>query len=488
MEAPISPIGRRLMASGNPLSNCIARCPNILTHNLSFCPENSFIGQTVTFFVKYVEGDVSVFRVKLQINQDGTLLFQLHHSRSGRVTFNATLVNDGDIDYGGKNKSTVTFNIDVLPLNIRPYFEVTPSISVIENGLSPQTIDSLWTKPGFAFDINPGGGKQERSQNLTFIATQVGGVLGLFTSVPVISEDGILHLELAQDAHGEARFSVILQDDGLAGVDDSGWQRSSHNDNTSDVHFFEITVLQLNNSPVFCLPSILHLVEGSREQIFRWIPVSAGASTTNCTDPRFHAYGQELEQNLTFTVFAEGNQVSDQNSESLSCDPFDYDHDLEYVRELSWFRINASGSLDVKAVNSGRTNVTFVSKDDGGVEHGGRNTRTQILLVIVQNDNDQPFFDFIFGDIALVYEGSFVPPLVATYISSGRFERPQQLLSFVIHVIDFCVSDCPNTSLGHGNTSKDTGASLTVVKPISCFEARMVRLRWIHQMARSSSH
>lgn len=212
-------------------------------------------------------------------------------------------------------------------------------------------------------------------------------------------------------------------------------------------------MLQLNNPPVFCLPSILHLIEGSRKQIVGWIPVSAGSSTTSCSDPHFNAYGQEREQNLTFAVFAEGNLLSDKNSEGLNCSPFDYDHDLEHVRENSWFRINSNGSLDVMAVNSGRTNVTITLDDDGGVEHGGRNTTTQILIVIVQDVNDQPFFDFFFGDVALIYEGTRTPPAVATNISSGRCERPYQLLSFNISILDFCVPDCPNTPLVNQESS-----------------------------------
>ena len=159
-----------------------------------------------------------------------------------------------------------------------------------------------------------------------------------------MSPDGTLHLELVQDKHGSASFSVYLVDDGVANrVDESGWARSSFNDNTSALHFFTINVLQLNNPPVFCLPSMLMLVEGQRKEIANWIPVSPGASTVNCSDPVFDPFGQEQEQKLTFTVFAGDDLLRDRNSRGLSCAPFDYDHvDVrddnsgpEHVRERS---------------------------------------------------------------------------------------------------------------------------------------------------------
>ena len=107
------------------------------------------------------------------------------------------------------------------------------SIKVIENGMLPRTPERKWSEAGFAFNINPGG-LGEEAQKLTFtIPTQVEGQVGLFEEV-VISPDGVLHLKLVKDAHGRTRFSVILVDDGSAVIDDSGWQRSLQNDNTSE--------------------------------------------------------------------------------------------------------------------------------------------------------------------------------------------------------------------------------------------------------------
>ena len=428
----------------------MSRCPNMTSRigSLSFCPQNATQGQQVTFFVQHLAGDIAIFQVEPTISWDGTLMYELKQFRTGRVTFNVTLVDNGGTEYGGINQSSSSFSIDVLPLNIRPYFDMPLALDVIENGMFPQTIERKWTESNFAFNINPGGGAADIGQNLTFVVTQVGGTHGLFATNPRISSEGTLFLELSQDYHGKVNLSVVLVDDGMAGVDKDGWDRSEHNDNTSDIHLVEINVIQLNNPPVFCLPDSLILVEGSREQIDGWIPVSPGASTLECTHPAFNPYGKERQQNLTFTVFAGGDLIRDKNSEGLDCAPFDYDHSLGHVREISWFRIYPNGSLDVNAVNSGQGNVSITLVDDGGIENGGVNTTTHRLLVIVQDVNDQPYFDFVYGGLVLVYEGIREPPAVATNISSGRCERPEQPLSFIISALDFCVPDCPGAPLG----------------------------------------
>ena len=57
-----------------------------------------------------------------------------------------------------------------------------------------------------------------------------------------------------------------------------------------------------------------------------------------------------------------------------------------------------------------------------------------------------------------VYESSVrpPPPPIVTNISSGRCERPQQKLSFIITVLDWCVGiDCSDTSLGESTDNND---------------------------------
>ena len=369
-------------------ASCFMRCPYTA---LTYCSEDQSIGQTVTFVLEQIDGDSDMFRLGPQIKPDGTLLYQLAQSRSGMVTFNATLIDDGGTDHGGINSSTVTFKIHVLNLNnLKPYFEIASRLDLFENSY---TNDSWWREPSFAFDISPGAGLNELGQNVTFILQQTGGIPNLLASLPTVSPDGTLLLELSTDLHGTANFSIKLVDDGEANrVDESGWKRSEQNDNTSDVHYFEIRVEQVNNAPVFCLPDYLPLLEGSRKQVPEWIPVSPGASTSNCTSPLFSAYGLERDQNLTFTVFTpEGDLLRDGPSNGLGCAPFDYDHDDvrddnsggEHIRETSWFRIDSHGSLDVLAATSGQINVTVVLQDDGGFLHGGRDSTTQHLLVQV---------------------------------------------------------------------------------------------------------
>jgi hypothetical protein len=538
-------------SQNNSSGQCmLSTCPKMISHTLSYCPQNSSIGQLVTFHVQHVGGDITLFSLLPQIDAQGTLKYHLYDFRSGKVNFTATLVDDGGTEFSGVDRSTVPFVINILPLNSKPNFDVKASIKVIENGMLPRTPERKWSEAGFAFNINPGG-LGEEAQKLTFtIPTQVEGQVGLFESV-VISPDGVLHLKLAKDAHGRARFSVILVDDGSAGIDDSGWQRSLQNDNTSDPMFFEIVVMQVswcllfntppvfclpalievneaipvvdgvlqppawiplapddmswtgvngglcasyalgganwnkcleqsacapctstcasecglvvgekglfNNPPYFCLPSSLHLVEGVRKQVEAWIPVSVGASTTNCYDTNFNAHDQERHQTVTFSVYADGNLLNNENSKGLGCAPFDYDYDFAQQVELSWFRIHANGSIDVLAINSGNATVTITIKDDGGSAGGGLDTTTQTLFVFVSPVNDQPFFNFVFGSgVSVIYENAREPFHVATNISSGRCERPKQLLSFVITVLDFCVPDCLGTPLMQDNPRNNT--------------------------------
>jgi hypothetical protein len=434
---------------------------------LEYCPgTEATIGQTATFFVQQIDGDLDIFRISPQINRDGTLLYQVAHSRSGRTTFTITLIDDGGIAHGGVNHSTQVLIIDVLNVNIRPYFEVSPSLDLVENANAgpiveialASTQDRRWTQHAFVYDINPGGGKHEEEQKLTFFIQQIGGMVGLLTDLPSISPNGTLALELSQDKHGTSLYSVYLVDDSLANrVDESGWARSEYNDNTSVTKEFEIRVEQLNNPPVFCLPTTLELVEDDHTR--SWIPVSQGASTTDCSDPLFLPFGLEGEQNLTFTVFAaEGDLLRDRSSKGLGCAPFDYDHtDVrdddsggEHVREPSWFRIYANGSLDVRAANAGETDVTIVLRDDGGVAFGGLNSTTQTLHVKVFNVNDAPFFELLLHTVR-VFEGSVLSPpaRVITNVSSGRCERPpstaEQQVSFALSVLNFCVPDCPES-------------------------------------------
>ncbi len=113
-----------------------------------------------------------------------------------------------------------------------------------------------------------------------------------------------------------------------------------------------------------------------------------GVSTTNCYDTNFNAHDQERHQTVTFSVYADGDLLHNENSKGLGCAPFDYDYDFAQQVELSWFRISANGSIDVLSINSGNTNVTITIKDDGGSAGGGLDTTTQTLFVIVLPVND----------------------------------------------------------------------------------------------------
>ena len=110
---------RRLMSDD---SGCALRCPKMTARlgSLSFCPQNATEGQTVTFLVQHMEGDIGVFRLAPTINPEGTLIYELNQFRTGRIAFNVTLVDDGGTEYGGINQSSSAVVIDVLPLNIRP--------------------------------------------------------------------------------------------------------------------------------------------------------------------------------------------------------------------------------------------------------------------------------------------------------------------------------------------------------------------------------
>ncbi|HEX2836409.1 MAG TPA: Ig-like domain-containing protein [Thermoanaerobaculia bacterium] len=292
--------------------------------------------QTLTFVVS--NDNNALFASQPSIDAAGTLTFTPSLNANGTATVTVYLTDDGGTANGGDDTSaSVTFTIDVTPVNDEPSFVSGGDVSVNE--------DSAAYSAAWATSISAGPAN-ESSQNVTFFVSNNNNAL--FSVQPSLSPSGVLSFTVAANATGSATVSVYLQDDG--GTANGG-------DDTSATQTFTISVNAVNDAPSFTSGGDVTVNEDSGAYSAAWASaISAGPG--------------EGGQTVTFVA-------SNNNNALFSVQP----------------TISSTGVLSfTPAPNAfGSATVSVYAQDNGGTANGGVDTSATITFTITVNGiNDPP--------------------------------------------------------------------------------------------------
>jgi PKD repeat protein len=343
-------------------------------------PDNE-IGQTLNFSL--IVDDPQLFRELPSISNTGVLTYAPKTNVSGTTLVKVVLIDNGGVLNGGNNTSELqTFTINILPVNDRPAFEKGQDPAVLEN-CGPKTIKN------WAYNISKGA-PDETNQNVNFILTC--NNTNLFSIPPKISADGTLTFTPQMNANGTTSVIAKLKDDG--GLDYDG-------EDTSASVVFNITILEVNNSPTFNIGISPIVKEDSG------MSVIANWATDIQPGPP-----DEWNQNVSFIVNTTNAALFSQTPE-----------------------ITSSGTLTFSPLADafGTAIVTVVLKDDGPIANGASNmSDPQMFNITVLPVNDTP--SFTSGDDIEVIEDIDNYKIInwATNISAGPVNESEQTVQFLI--------------------------------------------------------
>ena len=235
--------------------------------------------QSLTFDLKLIDRTSDLFMQPPSISDSGELTFVTAVNRFGNATFNVTLRDNAhDVDATLESlyaEKWVRLRIEILPNNDIPTFSLQNTSIVVPECDADKTFEF----PGFAYDILPGLNLSrplgEQDQNLTFVVTALqarvparaqsqwdadasklftaGDLSQMFSPNPsvTVSADGTLMFRVVALRNGQARFKVVLQDDG----DNEQCADGNGADGESVAQIFDITVEARNSAPTFSLSS-----------------------------------------------------------------------------------------------------------------------------------------------------------------------------------------------------------------------------------------
>jgi len=285
------------------------------------------------------------FFVRLpDVNNDGTLHYELKDNMSGVISVIIYLEDDGPSTPPNQNKSDETsFKITVLSVNDPPTFDKGQNIYVAED-VGEQRFEN-WAKNISA------GAPDESGQILSFNITTDND--DLFATYPTISvTTGTLVFKPKPNMNGLANVNLRLDDNG---GDTNGGNSSS------TVQVFTISVYAVNDQPTFLKGSDQLIMEDAGEQnIIGWAKdISPGPEN-------------EFDQLLTF-------HVTPDNPSLFAIPP----------------EVDITGKLTYTPKNDvfGSTLVSVYLQDNGGLQNGGNNTSAMYQFTIrIDSVNDAPSF------------------------------------------------------------------------------------------------
>ncbi len=175
--------------------------------------------------------DASFFTSQPSIDSEGILSFAINPEKSGIVQVTVSVTDSGGLTNGGRDTTTKTFAINVIPVNDQPSITIG-SNQTVRADEGPQTITNFAT--GFA----PGGGSDETTQTISDFIVTVDSP-GLFSVLPDVDNTGTLTFTPAIDRAGSATVGVQVRDSG--GSDNDG-------DDLSAMQTFTINVTTIPDS------------------------------------------------------------------------------------------------------------------------------------------------------------------------------------------------------------------------------------------------
>ncbi len=345
--------------------------------------------QTLTFTLSNY--DQSLFSEQPVLTNTGQLTFTPAANVFGTTQIDVTL-SDGDTSSDG------TFLITINSVNDQPSFSDSGDVTVSE--------DSGRYSAAWADDATRYVGPDNELQTYQYMITDtvVADGVTLFSEAPVIdAQTGVISFTPAADAFGSAEVTVVLKDGD--GTDNEGLD-------TSVEHTFTITILSVNDAPVFTDTGDLTVNEDSGEYSTAWITtgtVSAGPAN----EAQEAAFSLKLDES-TLTVFGNSQlfatgPVIDSNTGEITFTPAE----------------NAYGFV----------NATVWLIDTDGTDNDGEDTsEAHTFLITVKTVNDAPVFTA--GEDITVGSGTgaYTQDTWAVDISAGPEDEALQALSFTVTV------------------------------------------------------
>ncbi len=348
--------------------------------------------QTVTLTT--TDDNPGLFAVRPVLSQSGRLTYTPAANASGTATVTVTASDDGGTQNGGRDSSTASFTITILPVNHAPSFTAAGNQTVLEDGGAQST---QW-----ATAVSPGPG--ESGQTVTFTTSNDDNAL--FSGQPAVGATGLLTYTPAANANGTATVTVKATDDG-------GTANGGHNSTTAT---FTITVTPVNDAPTFTAAGNQTVLEDGGAQSTQWATaVSPGPG--------------ESGQTVTFTTSNDDNAL-------FSAQP----------------AVGATGLLTyTPAANAnGTATVTVKATDDGGTANGGHNSTTATFTINLTPVNDAPAFVTAPAD-QTVNEDDGEQVIALTSFSSGPANESAQTITVTTsndHSTYFDAAGQPTVSSG----------------------------------------
>ncbi len=325
--------------------------------------------QSVSFTVAVPPADAGLFAVAPTMDDTGRLRFTPAADKSGSTTLVVTARDSGGTAQGGVDSAPpVNLGLAIFEVNDPPTVAVAPgSVTVDEDSGG---YDGLW-----ASGISPGP-PSESAQQVSFDVEVPPGDLALFSEVPNVSADGVLHFTPAINGHGATTITVRPVDDG--GTPNGG-------SDTGADEAVTITIDPINDAPTFTKGANVVVVENSGPQT-----IPAWASDI--------AVGpNETGQSVTFVTTVVGGGLT------FAADPVVApDGDLTFETA---FAVTGTATVEVYAVDDGPS----------GGGHVSQSASKTFTITATPAANQAPVAgDFPVGGLE---DGGFIDIDVSSYIS-----------------------------------------------------------------------
>ena len=335
--------------------------------------------------------DTSLFSAQPKITTDGELTFTPAAEAFGSTDVTVTL-SDGKVD------TVKSFRITVNAVNDQPSFVDTGDITVSE--------DSGSYSEAWADDSTRNVGQPNETQTYQYVITQTVIADGtvLFSVDPAINPiTGEISFTPAENAFGSAQVTVVLKD--YDGTDNGGVD-------TSEEHTFTITVVSVNDAPVFKDIGDITVDEDAGAYEAEWVvPDTASAGPLN-----------EAPE-LTFSmVLDESSLIVNGNAELFAAAPV--------IDE-------ATGKISFAPAENanGEITATVILKDTDGIENEGVDTSIEHTFKIIINVvNDVPAFTKGEDVSAGIGTGAYEQAQWAIDIAAGPQDEALQTLVFTVNV------------------------------------------------------
>ena len=416
--------------------------------------------------------NATLFSAGPALGPDGVLTFTPATNANGRALVTFRFQDDGGTDGGGVDQATNAFLITVLPVSD------APAVSFALDQVGVEQDSGTHALAGFAtFSAGPDDESPQRLAGYTVTVDNA----ALFSAAPALSNAGLLTFTPTSGAHGVARVTVVVQDDGV--LTNGGVNRSTNAfvitvalaGNTAPTvarPLGDFSVKEDSGTVVRNLPSVFADAETPATSLFYRVVANTNAALVTATIANgtnlvltFASHGFGTSRIAVSAMDAGGrlatnafvvtvNPVNDPPSVRFATNQVVVLEDAgpvnsnrfvvfssgppnesgQTVRVLSVAN-NRSGLFSTQpalddtgtltftpAANSnGVATVTVVLQDNGGVVDGGVDTVTNTFTITVTAVNDAPTLGAI-ANPAAILEDAGRQTVSLSGISAGRGE------------------------------------------------------------------